>query len=271
MIRLAALCCLGVVALSLQAGEVGVRFIDRLPEPGDWRMLDTRPGGQCEKRTIQGARCLAADDLLGHSGRLPSLRDLVWLFGTLGLDGSETVVVAGRPGEARDFVAGVLYLAGQSRVLVLQPPLNQVMNGTALKLGPGQRRGRSRERHFLAVPRDGQIVLRRELQQRLGGARAPRLLDVRSQEEYWGERIRGWRGGHIPGAELASPLSGRRLRSTPAGVDTVVYGYGPLESVAAFTRLQAQWRGPVQVFIDGWRAWSADGGLPVDSASFRDG
>lgn len=244
-----------------------MRFIDRLPESGAWRLLDTRPVTQCEKRSIQGARCLAATDLLGHSGRLPSLRDIVWLLGTLGLNGNETVVVAGRPGEARDFVAGVLYLAGQSRVWVLRPPLDRVMTTTTVPLTNGQRRGRSRERHFIAQPRDSQIVLRSELQRRLGGHQAPRLLDVRSQEEYWGEQVRGWRGGHIPGAELSGA---RPLRSTPAGVDTVVYGYGPLESIAAFVRLQAQWDRPVQVFIDGWRAWSADGSLPVDSESYKD-
>lgn len=270
VIRFATLCCLGLVALSLQAAETGLRFIDRLPGDDSWRMLDTRPHSQCEKRTIKGGRCLAASDLLGHSGRLPSLRDIVWLLGTLGLKGDETVVVAGQTGAARDFIAGLLYLAGQKQVLVLQPPLSRVMSGTTVPLDMGRTRSMSREQHYVARPRDHLIVLRRELQRRLVQQEVLRLLDVRSQAEYWGEQIRGWRGGHIPGAEFVASLDGLSLRPTQAGVSTVIYGHGPFESIAAFARLQGQWSGPVQVLIEGWRAWSADATLPVDAETYND-
>lgn len=271
MIRFAAVCCLGLLAvMALPATASGLRFIDSLPEDGHWRMLDTRPLEQCEKRSIQGARCLAAEELLGHSSRLPSLRDIVWLLGTLGLEGRETVVVAGRPGEARDFIAGVLYLAGQRSVLVLQPPLSRLIASGDYAFAAGQRRSMSRERHYVAMPRGAQIVLRRELQQRLNGNQHLRLLDARSQEEYWGEQIRGWRGGHIPGAEPVALETGSPVRLTEVGVDTVVYGHAPRDSIAAFVRLQAHWPQPVQVLIEGWRAWSADGSLPVDSESYED-
>ncbi len=274
VIRLTAIGCLGLLAMlvmtPLRAAETALQLIDRMPEGSDWRLLDTRPTLQCEKRSIQGARCLTADDLLGHSGRLPSLRDIVWLLGTLGLQGSETVVVAGRPGEARDFIAGLLYLAGQRRVLVLQPPLSRLIASGEYPLAAGQRRSMSRERHYVAPPRDGQIVLRRELQQRLSGNQPLRLLDARSQAEYWGEQVRGWRGGHIPGAEPVSLETVPAIRLTEAGADTVVYGHAPLDSIAALVRLQAHWPQPVQVFIEGWRAWSADGSLPVDAESYKD-
>lgn len=271
MIRFAVTCCLSLLAvMPLQAVAGGLRFIDRLPEGDHWRLLDTRPVEQCEKRSIQDARCLTADDLLGHSGRLPSLRDIVWLLGTLGLQGSETVVVAGRPGETRDFIAGVLYLAGQRSVLVLQPPLSRLIASGDYSLAAGQRRSMSRERHYVAMPRDAQIVLRRELQQRLNRNQPLRLLDTRSQAEYWGERIRGWRGGHIPGAESVALETGRSIRLTEAGADTVVYAHAPRDSIAAFVRIQAYWPQPVQVLIEGWRAWSADSSLPVDSESYED-
>lgn len=256
--------------MSLQATASGLRFIDRLPEGDHWRLLDTRPVEQCEKRSIRDARCLAADDLLGHSGRLPSPRDIAWLLGTLGLQGSETVVVAGRPGEARDFIAGVLYLAGQRSVLVLQPPLSRVIVSGDYPLATGQRRSMSREQHYVAQPRDGQILLRRELQQRLNGNQPLRLLDARSQAEYWGEQIRGWRGGHIPGAEPVALETGAPIRLTEAGADTLVYGHAPRDSIAAFVRLQAHWPQPVRVLIEGWRAWAADASLPVDSESYKD-
>lgn len=270
MIRLTTLCCLGLLTLSLQAAERGLGFIDQLPADSGWRMLDTRPLAQCEKRTVRSARCITTTDLLGHSGRLPSPRDIAWLLGTLGLDGSETVVVAGRPGMARDFVAGLLYLAGQKQVLLLRPPLGRLMGTTAVPLAAGQRRSMSRERHYVARPRDQLIVLRSELQRRLARQETLRLLDVRSQAEYWGEQIRGWRGGHIPGAEFVASLDSQPLRATRAGSGTVIYGHGPLESIAAFARLQAQWDAPVQVLVDGWRAWAADGSLPVDAETYKD-
>ncbi len=259
-----------LVMIPLWAAENTLKLIDRIPEDSDWRLLDTRPTVQCEQRSIRGARCLAADDLLGHSGRLPSLRDMVWFLGTLGLQGSETVVVAGRPGEARDFIAGMLYLAGQRSVLVLQPPLSRLIASGDYSLAAGQRRSMSREQHYVATPRDAQIVLRRELQQHLNRNQPLRLLDARSQSEYWGEQIRGWRGGHIPGAEHAALETLPSIRWTETGTETVIYGHAPIDSIAAFVRIQAHWSQPVRVFIEGWQAWSADSSLPVDSESYKD-
>ncbi|TVT47905.1 MAG: hypothetical protein FHK82_17940 [Sedimenticola thiotaurini] len=258
----------GLITVTLQATASSVQFIERIPDGNELRVLDTRPVAECEQQSIKGARCFSVGDLLGHSGRLPSQRDITWMLGTLGLSGSETVVVVGSPGDTRDFIAGVLYLAGQGKVLILRPSVNQMITTNSVPLASGQRRSMSRELHYTAHPRDAQIVLLRELQQRLSGNQSLRLLDVRSHEEYWGELIKGWRGGHIPGAEHWSQKNTQPLRLTRMDVDTVVYGRGPLDSIASFVRLQAQWTQPAQVFIEGWRAWSADSQLPVDAESF---
>ncbi|MDP2811126.1 MAG: hypothetical protein Q8O34_13345, partial [Rhodocyclaceae bacterium] len=79
-------------------------------------VIDSRPLADCKRASLSGARCLPAEDFLGPQRRLPSERDILWLLGTAGLAGSETVLVVGQDATARDFVAGLLYLAGQKSV-----------------------------------------------------------------------------------------------------------------------------------------------------------
>lgn len=256
-------------SLFAAAAERDLGYIGRLPSDPAWKVIDTRPSEQCEQRSLPGARCLSADQLLGNHGRLPSLRDITWLLGTLGLSGNEPVVVAGGDAFERDFIAGVLYLAGQRQVAILRDPVARLV--VDAEPAAGQRRSMSREVQFVARPRSQQILLRNELWQRLQQqATSPRLLDARSDAEYWGERIRGVRGGHIPGAEHWPMRDAGSLRDSAAERINVVYGHAPLDSLAAFVRLQASMERPAQVLIEGWRGWAADSTLPVDAESYND-
>jgi thiosulfate/3-mercaptopyruvate sulfurtransferase len=254
------------------ASEPELQFIDRLPDQPGWLLLDTRPDDQCRSRSIRGARCLSADDLVGPNRRLPSLRDIVWIFGTLGLQGDETMIVAGNAGPDRDFVAGLLFLAGQQRVQILRPPLGQLLASGDWPISAGHGRAMSREKIYTAAPRDNQIMLRKQLSRLISENRPLRLLDTRSEAEYWGHTIRGLRGGHIPGAELWTNDALEILvkQQSRAQVETVVYAHDPVTSVVEFARLQAHTPIPIGVLINGWRAWSTDTSLPVDSESFPD-
>lgn len=92
---------------------------------------------------------MPASDFLGAQRQLPSERDLLWLFGTLGLTGEETVLVVGDTASGRDFVGGLLYLSGQRQVRILDhafPP--------RLATEPGQERGLLREAVFTQPMRD---------------------------------------------------------------------------------------------------------------------
>lgn len=273
MTRPLAFCLLlmtGILPGLSAAAESDLGYTGQLPQGPDWRVIDARPSEQCERRSLPGARCLSAGQLLASHGRLPSLRDITWLLGTLGLTGNESVVVAGGDDVERDFIAGVLYLAGQRQVAILRTPLLRLINAGDVTPVPGQRRSMSREVQFVARPRSQRIVLRNELWQRLRQAESPRLLDARSDAEYWGERVRGFRGGHIPGAEHWPMRDAGALRGTGEKRDTVVYGHSALDSVAAFVRLQSGMRGPVQLLIGGWREWAADSALPVDAENYND-
>jgi hypothetical protein len=115
--------------------------------------IDVRPLGQCQQATLPGARCLPPTEFLGQRGQLPSERDLLWLLGTAGLDGSERVVVVGDNPSAREFVAGLLYLAGQREVRVLSAPLTPLVS-TRSDAAPGQARALIRSTVFTAPMRD---------------------------------------------------------------------------------------------------------------------
>lgn len=125
--------------------------------------IDTRPLADCKRASLPGARCLPVADFLSPQKQLPSERDLLWLLGTAGLDGSEAVLVAGDRANARDFVAGLLYLCGQRAVRILDAPLTPLLAGRPDAV-PGQERGIVRSAIWTTPMRDHLwIVDRREI------------------------------------------------------------------------------------------------------------
>jgi len=261
MRRLAALAML-LFALPAQSAE-DFAYV-RAAEPGAVA-VDARPLAACREKSLAGARCLPAADFLGPHNRLPSARDLLWLLGTAGLSGEETVLVVGQDAVARDFVAGLLYVAGQRSVRVLTEPVGRVLEQGAAA-GPGRERGMIREAVFAAPMRDDLLLLRDEL--RVSKAT---LLDGRTENEYWGETVRAARGGHLPGAVSlpALQLRGAQNPVLPEG-SPVAYAHDALEGFAYFTLLRAGHGVAAKLYAEGWAEWAADGALPADSASYPD-
>ncbi|MDA8384263.1 MAG: hypothetical protein M0037_14635 [Betaproteobacteria bacterium] len=208
---------------------------------------------------------------MGPHHRLASFRDILWVLGASGLSGRETAVVAGDDPVRRDFVAGVLYLAGQSRVAVLTAPLTPLIaRGPA---APGTTRGMFRNPVYQGRPRAGLIVLRGELARALRGAHPPYLLDGRSLASYWGRRIRAARGGHLPSAQPL-PMPALRLAvaahaiALPPVTSAVAYANDAYDSIAYFTLLRAGAGFAARVYPAGWVDWADHTGLPVDSETF---
>lgn len=228
-------------------------------------VIDTRPRAECEHAALPGARCLSPADILGPARRLPNDIDLLWLLGTAGLTGNEAVLVTGQDATARDFVAGLLYLAGQRRVVVLTTPLARHLAGRA-DLAPGQVHGILRETIYRAPMRESLWVLKHELRAALDTAAPPMLLDGRSEAEYWGEMTRTARGGHLPGA-VRLPASEVSAESPPVAppAGTVAYAHDALDGIAYFTRLRAGRGVDVRVYPGGWAEWVADASLPADA------
>lgn len=236
-------------------------------------VVDTRPLAACRERSLKGARCLPPAEFLGPHGRLGAIPDLLWVLGTAGLSGEETVLVVGEEPAARDFVAGLLHLAGQRRVAVLLAPMSQGLALPTESFAVGTARGIVRNKVFQAPVREDRWLLRSELATRLAGGQPGVLLDGRSESEFWGETVRAARGGHLPGAESlpASALRaaiGRNERIGAPPNDAVAYAHDALEGVAYYTLLRAGAGAPVRLYSGGWAEWAADGSLPADAATY---
>lgn len=240
----------------------------------DTVVIDTRALAKCRERSLAGARCIAADELLGPQRRLPAARDLLWLFGTAGLSGAESVLVVGQETMSRDFVAAMLYLAGQRRVRILSEPIERVLADRSVATGAGRERGVVREKVFEAPMRDELLVLRDELR---AMRPAPVLLDGRSAQEYWGETARATRTGHLPAAiSLPAPQLRAALAADPAQApllpsgEVVAYAHDAFEGIAYFALLAAGHGVFARLYAEGWAEWASDGALPIDAAGHPD-
>ena len=235
-------------------------------------IVDVRPQELCLKGSLSGARCLPAADFFGPHGRLVNFPDLSWLLGTAGLSGSEHVFVVGISPLKRDFVAGMIYLAGQEKVTILRLPLAEL---DAKPLRAGLKRANIRSAVHSTPFRVEMIIFRNELDSLLKSNKLPDLLDGRSEKEYWGENIRTSRGGHLPGAQLLPATELRALlkkdpQSVPDFSVPIVYAHNTLESVAYFSLLRAGFGIEARVLLTGWADWAMEPSLSVDSLSYPD-
>ena len=239
-------------------------------------VVDTRLDEECSEATLAGARCLPAKDFLAGHKRLANVSGMLWLLGTIGLRGHEHVLVIGDRSGDKEFVAGLLFIAGQTKVSVLIKPLSSMAsekNAKSLVMSQGTSRASTRETVYQASMRDSHIVLRSELAALIQATREPIILDGRSDGEYWGSTIRAARGGHVPGAR-SLPL--RKLRppgdktnsiQLPALAEPVVYGHDSYEGLIYLARLVAAGLTP-RLYLEGWAGWASDGALPADAVSY---
>ncbi|HEB96118.1 MAG TPA: hypothetical protein ENI96_06785 [Sedimenticola thiotaurini] len=249
------------------AGDTVIDYLERPPAGDGMTILDLRPADRCSSGSFAGARCLPVTDVLGPHRRLAGFSGILWLLGSAGLDGSERVLIIGDRPADREFMAGLLYLAGQRRISILTTAASNAAGSS-----PGTPRGRTRERIWQAPVRADRILLRSELATRLASARPPVLIDGRSEAEYWGERIRALRGGHLPGAQhlpLSPPGGAGAVSFGPEafGGAPVAYAHDSYEGLVYLSRLVALGV-DARLYLEGWVGWASDGALPVDSLSF---
>ncbi len=265
-----------MLAGNSHASEVAFGYTDHASNLiGSVTVVDARAEDACLRYTVRGAHCLPAAGFLGPHGRLASFREIYWLLGTAGLSEQAHVLVVGDDPTERDFVAGMLYLCGQRKVSILTIPIARGAGLEQAQMGQGTGRGMTRNPIYLGVVREGRIVLRDELAQALTTNHPPLLLDGRSEDEYWGARIRAMRGGHLPGAQSLPMLKARQqiAKNTlqlPLRDGLVVYANDPFESVAYFTLLRAGAGAEVRVFQDGWMDWANHPALPMDAVTYPD-
>ena len=119
--------------------------------------VDTRDVETCANGSIDGALCMAPPALLHPDGSPASFRGINWLAGTFGLDPAVTAVVFGDDRTDSEFVAGMLFLLGQSRVVIWRGGIRSMLDST--EQGAGRRRGMLRSLYFASPVRDEYIAL----------------------------------------------------------------------------------------------------------------
>ena len=255
-----------VVSLITLAGIpnafAALNYLDKLPASFD-KVLDTRPEALCKSETLAGAICLPPEHVLADHNRLANYSALFWLLGTAGLTGSEHVVVIGDSAKRRSFLSGLLYVAGQQRISVIDTPVSALaLNET----GSGTGRSTTRQVVYTQTPRSDKLILKSELQQLLVSRQSLVILDGRSESEYWGRSIRAARGGHIPGALLHR--AGDPIETTPDAT-MIVYANNSTDGYAYLSRL-VESNPQAVLYAEGWREWASDGTLPIDAATYAD-
>lgn len=129
-------------ALPLAASPVAT--VSDLPDRA--RIVDIRTEEACAKATLEGARCLPADEVFAGDGAAPvSFHALRWLLGTIGLSGDETVAIHPADDPRAGAVAALIHLAGQREVVLFA--------GDAATTARGETRSFSREVIFTAPMR----------------------------------------------------------------------------------------------------------------------
>ncbi len=191
--------------------------------------VDTRDAATCASASVDGALCVAPRELLHPDGSPASFRGINWLAGTFGLDPAATAVVFGDDRTDNEFVAGMLFLLGQSRVVIWRGGPGAMPD--SMEPGAGRRRGILRSLYYARPVRDGYIALDDDVRRFFGA-----------------------------GAVSEAPLPERG-----AGADASVYrrdddgallvlARGTREAVAGFARvLLAHPPAPALVHIDGLR------------------
>ena len=202
-----------------------------IAHPHHMTFVDTRPVETCARASIDGALCMAPPELLHPDGAPASFRGINWLAGTFGLDPTATAVVFGDDRTGTEFVAGMLFLLGQSRVVIWRGDLHSMP--ASLKHGTGRRRGILRSLYYASPVRDGYIALDDDVRRFFGA-------------------------GSV--SETAFPDRGAHAslwRRDDDGALLVLAG-GAREAVAGFARvLLERPSAPAQVHIDGLRGRAA--------------
>ena len=206
--------------------------------------VDTRSADTCARGSVEGALCMEPSLFLHPDGTPASFRDINWLAGTFGLEPASTAVVFGGNEADSAFVAGMLFLLGQSRVVVWRGEVRALLDSR--ERGAGRLRGMLRSRFHTAPVRDGYIALDGDVRAFFGSGAAVRLDYPRSFDEA------GW----LRGPPKDAPL----LYRDDGDGSLLLLARDTREAIAHLARLLVRDPGaPARVHLDGLR------GRPVES------
>jgi thiosulfate/3-mercaptopyruvate sulfurtransferase len=242
-------------------------------------LIDTRPAADFWKGHLVGARHFDPFPFhhsdTGEAGLREFRGQLEWVFSALGLTGDETVVCyEDTSGMRATRLAWLLIYMGHMHVRILDGGLktanDQTLTTSAMAFAPT---------NFQGHPRESELASYALIRERIGGP-GVQIFDVRTEEEYFGERIRARHAGAIPGAihrdwvqnvandgrfksadQLRAEFDALGLRPEK---EIIPYCQGGYRSANAYIALRLAGYTKVRNYLGSWGEWGNHDDLPID-------
>jgi thiosulfate/3-mercaptopyruvate sulfurtransferase len=258
---------------------VDARWLRDHRDDSDLILIDTRPAKDFHAGHLRGARHF--DPFPFHHtdtserGVAEFGAQLQWIFSALGITGHETVVCyENESGMRASRVQWALEYAGHRKAKMLDGGLKAAVGETLAinvdKFAPANFEFEPRAEILATYPLLVEKLGRPELQ----------IFDVRSDAEYFSERIRAKHGGAIPGAyhqDWTAALTADGTVKSPAelraqfealGLDPaaeiVPYCQGGYRAAYAYLALKIAGYPHVRNYLGSWAEWGNRDDLPIE-------
>jgi thiosulfate/3-mercaptopyruvate sulfurtransferase len=242
-------------------------------------LIDTRPAADFWQGHLEGARHFDPFPFHHSDTSEPAMREfrgqLEWIFSALGIRGDETVVFyENDSGMRATRGAWALAYMGHPDVRILDGGLKRAGALPMVTIVTSHA-----PTNFKGEPHETEIASHSYIRERIG-APGVQIFDVRTDEEYYGERVRARHAGAIPGAvhrdwvqNLANdgrfkPAAQLRAEFEALGLkpenEIVPYCQGGYRSANAYFALRLAGYPRVRNYLGSWGEWGNHDDLPID-------